>query len=529
MQRPCIRTIMTLLLLIMLVGCRQSKPMDSDLMRVKSINNEEHKRIILLMVDSLMPQAIEEGLRQKVLPTFQYLIDHGQFYKDMVSSFPTMSVTIDSSFITGKYADGHHVPGLNWYSSADEEMISYGTGPKEALKLGIHPILTNALVNLNGKHLNRKATTIYEDLAQKGLRSGSINGLIYRGPKDHTLRIPEWMQKMASLEPEMKVKGPDFFTMGTFANPLEGVHDMPEGVLNLFGLNNDYALEAAKYLIQAKKLPDFLYVYLPELDQKLHRKGPSELKGVIELDQQLQSLLQAFGSSEEALKDTIFVVMGDSGMTSILPNEQNPVIDLPAMFRDVQLLKAGEPVTEQTEIAFAVNETMAYVYRLKAGRTLKDIAQYMVHDPRIDFIAWKEGEWVHVTQGATSKHMKYKASGKLRDRYDQSWDIEQDSGVLDIHVHTTDQTIDYGLYPDVLQRLSSALHSHPGDYLVVTAKPGYELADKSSPTHKGGGGHGSIRQTESLVPLIICGTDQKPEYLRIVDLKSYLLRLLSEK
>ncbi|WCR28598.1 hypothetical protein L3476_07630 [Paenibacillus thiaminolyticus] len=50
------------------------------------------------------------------------------------------------------------------------------------------------------------------------------------------------------------------------------------------------------------------------------------------------------------------------------------------------------------------------------------------------------------------------------------------------------KTVRYGHYPDGLRRLSAALHSHEGEFLVVTAKPGYELADRSSPTHKGGGG-----------------------------------------
>jgi hypothetical protein len=87
--------------------------------------------------------------------------------------------------------------------------------------------------------------------------------------------------------------------------------------------------------------------------------------------------------------------------------------------------------------------------------------------------------------------------------------------------------LDYGQYPDVLERLSGALNSHKGEFLVVTAKPGYELADRSSPTHEGGGGHGSIRRMESLVPLIIVGTNEKPANLRMVDLKAYLLDLLT--
>ena len=98
--------------------------------------------------------------------------------------------------------------------------------------------------------------------------------------------------------------------------------------------------------------------------------------------------------------------------------------------------------------------------------------------------------------------------------------------VLDLQINEQKRTIAYGRYPDVLQRLSGALHSHEGEYMVVTAKPGYELADRSSPTHKGGGGHGSLTKTESLIPLILAGTDRKPEQLRVVDLKAFLLDLM---
>ncbi|MNC42187.1 hypothetical protein D3C75_909950 [compost metagenome] len=132
-------------------------------------------------------------------------------------------------------------------------------------------------------------------------------------------------------------------------------------------------------------------------------------------------------------------------------------------------------------------------------------------------------------QGSTAKLLKFKAGGTLTDEYRQSWTVGQNSEVLDIKVNAAAHSLDYNEYPDVLKRLSGALHSHKGEFLVVTAKPGYELADKASPTHKGGGGHGSIRKMESLVPLIIGGTDQKPEYLRVVDLKAYLLNLLTRK
>ena len=295
------------------------------------------------------------------------------------------------------------------------------------------------------------------------------------------------------------------------------------------GLNNQYSIETVKYLIRANKLPDFLYVYLPDLDQKIHKKGPPGVNGVKEVDQQLQSLLQTFGSPEEALNKAIFIIAGDSGMTRILTAEENPVIDLPSLFKDYNVLRPGENVTNETEIILAVNETMAYVYKLNTNKSLRDIAHLLTADPRIDFVSWKENEWIYAVRGKTAKELKFKQNGNLADSYQQKWTVERDLEVLDLKVNAPKQTLDYGQYPDVLQRLSGALHSHPGEFLVVAAKQGYELADRSSPTHKGGGGHGSLSREESLIPLIICGTDQKPQHLRIIDLKPFLLKLLTKE
>ncbi len=216
-------------------------------------------------------------------------------------------------------------------------------------------------------------------------------------------------------------------------------------------------------------------------------------------------------------------------MTQILADEHDPVIDLPVLFGELNVLRSGDVVSKETEIILAVNETMAYVYSLNKERSLRDTARLLTNDPRIDFIAWKEKEWINVIQGSSSKQLKYKAGGSLTDSYNQSWTVEQDYKVLDLKVQSSTQSLDYDQYPDVLKRLSGALHSHSGDFLVVTAKPGYEFTGGSSPMHKGGGGHGSIQKKESLVPLIIAGTDRKPNYLRIVDLKAYLLNLLSKK
>ncbi|WP_080839750.1 alkaline phosphatase family protein [Cohnella massiliensis] len=514
--------------LLLIAGCDRGTPDVQDLLRAKSAKGEKTKKVIFLMTDSLMPQAIDEGVRKRELPAFRFLIERGQYYKDLVSSFPTMSVSIDSSLLTGKYPDEHRVPGLVWYSAAERKIVNYGTGPMEVLKLGVDPVLADALVRLNGSHLNPKLPTIYEDLARLGYKSGSINGIIYRGRTEHVLSIPKWMNVPTALPETVRVKGPDLLTLGTLSNPFEGEENVPgDGVANKLGFGHDFAFGAVRHLIRTGRLPDFLFVYLPELDRELHKDGPPGLEGVKKLDGQLMALLQAFGSPEKALEEAVIVVAGDSGMTQILPAGQNSEIDLPALLRDYRVLRTGEDVSAETEIVLAVNETMAYVYNLGSGRKSGDIAEALRREPRIDFVAWKEREWIRVVQGGTGRQLRYKAGGTLVDRYRQAWTVELDAKVLDLKTDASRHSLEYGYYPDVLRQLSAALHSHEGDYLVVTAKPGYELADESSPTHEGGGGHGSVGKTESLVPLLIAGTERKPQYLRMVDLKPYLIRLVT--
>ncbi|WP_010275395.1 alkaline phosphatase family protein [Paenibacillus senegalensis] len=510
-------------------GCQGPKTgsQEQDLAKAKSISGEHSKKTIFLLIDSLMAKAIDQGIEQKELPNFQFLIEHGQYYKDMVSSFPTMSVTIDSSLLTGTYPNQHHVPGLTWYSMKEKKMINYGTGPMEVIKHGIDPTLTDALIHLNGKHLNPELPTLYDDLAKLGLKAGSVNGLLYRGPQVHVLQIPPWIQGPTSLPEQIGVKGPDFLALGALSDPLADIENKPDGITRNMGINNKFSLETVEYLITENKLPDFLFVYLPDLDRRIHKKGPADLKGVKKVDDQLNALLQRFGSPQEALAKVNLIIAGDSGMTQLKSKREEPVIDLPSMFGEYNVLLPGENVTDDTDIVLAVNETMAYLYNLRPENSLREIALRLAGDSRIDLVSWRENDWIHAIHGGTAKELKYKAGGTLVDPYQQKWTVEQDIEVLDLAVNPANLALGYGRYPDVLQRLSGALHSHPGEYLVVTAKPGYELTNQSSPTHEGGGGHGSLHKEESLVPLIIAGTDLRPQYLRIVDLKPFLLKLLT--
>lgn len=524
-----LRRLLLLVTVVSLIsGCSGKAQIDGEkeLLRAKS-SREHTKKVILLVADSLMYQSIDKGISQKSLPTFQYLIDNGHYYRDLVSSFPTMSVTIDSSIVTGSYPDKHLVPGLVWFSSKENRVINYGTGPMEIMKQGINPVLSDEFINLNGKHLNVEASTIYEDLARIGLTSGSVNGLIYRGNTDHILTLPPFIHLPTSLPKQIKVKGPDLLIFGAFSNPLQAEQRLPDGIVNKMGFTNEFAFETVKHLVRSNKLPDFLYVYLPDLDQQLHKKGPSDLEGVIKLDGKLRSLLLSFGSMDRALKEAIIVIIGDSGMSSIVPTNQHPVIDLPKLLENFSALRPGESISRNTDVILAVNETMAYIYWLKMNSDLKKLTDQLKTDSRIELISWEEKEWIHVEQVGVEGHLRFKANGKLIDTYRQSWSIDGNEQILDLK-RGEGNRFEYGQYPDALRRLSASFRSHEGKFVIVTAKQGFEFAAHSSPLHRGGGGHGSLHKLESLVPMMICGTASQPEFHRIIDIKKYILELLKK-
>lgn len=506
-----------------------SKPKQQEQDFSKLHSNPDHRRkVIWIMADSLMSQAIDQGIKSGDLPAFSFLISHGHYQKEVISSFPTMSVTVDSTLITGAHPDRHHIPGLIWFDNQEQRIVNYGTGLNEILRDGLTQAAEDMVQNLNHKHLNQEIQTIFEALEERGIRTGSINGLIYRGSNDHKLAFPSWVAKPLSLPDQVNVKAPDFFALGMFANPLQGKVSLPDGLTKEFGFKDAYSVEATKYLIKNDLLPDFLFVYLPDLDKPLHKKGPGpqEKKAVQKLDREIAELLDSFGSWNEAIQHVTWVVCGDGGQTSIVPSNQNPVVQLDQLLNNYQVLKPGQQPSEKTEVALAVNERSAFVYALKQEISLNKLADQLKKDDRVDILAWKkENGWIQVFNAEKNTEMQFRPGQEFEDSYHQKWDMKGDLKALDLTVKADKKQISYGDYPDALIRLWTSFHSHSGRYLIITARPGYELADVHSPTHKGGAGHGSLHQIDSVAPMIITGTDQRPAHWRLVDMKPWILSL----
>ncbi|EJL28065.1 alkaline phosphatase family protein [Brevibacillus sp. BC25] len=521
-----------LLLLTLSLTVISCKPDSASQIRQHSLKaqpsaerNESQKPVLFILIDSLMDKPLQEAIRQGRAPALGYLLANGRYYPQVVSSFPTMSVTIDSTLLTGTYANEHHVPGLSWFSNKEKRMIYYGYGPKEGLKIDQPQVLLDILHQLNLVQLNPQTKTIHEELAEKGKDTASINAILWRGKTPHSLQIPRLIDFGTRLPGELNVTGPKLMSYAAFAQ-LDPNQKSEKRMWRKYGMNDEFSAQEAAYLIANKKLPPLTITYLPENDMEVHRKGPATIEGIEKADKALQAVLDAFGSWDKAIKEARWIVMGDSAQSAVLDDRKTATIDVRSLLTDYQIAKISQPVTPTDQIVISTNERMAYIYALNSRISLSDIVKRLQREPTLDIIARKENKKIVVTAGKINREFAYQPNGPFTDPYGQTWAFSGDPRLLDITINK--DRITYGKYPDALARLYGAMNSHEGRYVVVTVQPGHELITESSPTHIGGAAHGSLHEVDSLVPLLVTGTTTGPKTLRIVDLKDWLLHLTTE-
>ncbi len=490
--------------------------------KADQVSDYASKRVVMIIIDSIMDEPLQHAIRKGKAPALEFLIHNGNYYPDMVSSYPTMSVTIDSTLLTGTYPNEHKVPALVWYDAQNKKFISYGSARKEIMKVGVKQVFHNSLFELNHHHLSSEVKTIHEELNGQ---SASINTLMYRANHKQQLNVPRILKMAGFLEEGDSINGPEYFSYGILSklNPNNHKTHFWQG----FGFNDEFSTKELKYLIEKNYLPSYSLVYFSDNDKKVHKNGVKETKGIEDADKQLQEILNGYPSWEEAIQDNIWIVMGDSGQSDIGKDKEQALIDLREMLKGYNIHQISGPIQEQDQIVLGLNERMSFVYLLDSKLEQGDIATQLKTDERINFIAWKQDDRVNVISGDKQGLLSFRPDGKFTDSYGQKWEIEGNEKILDLSL-SKDQRITYQDFPDGLARLYSSFYSHSGRYLIVDAKPGFEFVGEGSPTHVNGASHGSLYKHDSYFPMIVTGTDLEPEHKRMVDLKEWILRILNE-
>jgi hypothetical protein len=467
-----------------------------------------------------MDTPLQEELQAGRVPALQFLRDNGVYYPRVVSAFPTMSVTIDTTMMTGVPPNKHGIFGLTYYHQAHKKVYNFGTGPKEIFLFGLKRVLHAAMILLNQKLINHNTTTLYE-ASEKPI--AAINAMIYRGKHKKKLKSP-WITWLTGLLPrKIRTSVPEYFSFGSMAYLHRNSH--PKGMFSQFGFNDRFSAMETIFLIKSGQLPPLTIVYLPKNDVIVHKKGTSEGKGIIHANNQIASILDAFGSWEEAISQCNFIVLGDSGQTNMM--NKDAYLDLRKVLEPYRIM----PLSRQTPIArdqliTCVNERMSYITILDETITYQEIVRLCKKEKKIDVIAWQDHDgWIHVVSGQNEGALSFRPQGDYIDEYEQTWQLEGDISILDLIL--TEQNIQYGIYPDALARLAGAMDPTSRN-VIITISPGYELIGQGSPKHKGAS-HGSLHHLDSLVPMITTGIEQPPKHLRLIDFKEWLLQLMNNQ
>lgn len=482
------------------------------------------------MVDSLMPAILNECLQSRSVPALQFLRDRGEYRSDCVTVFPTMTASVDSSLLTGSYPNTHKVPSLIWYDPEQKEIINYINGGKCVWKLGIRNCAHNVLLHLNEKHLSAQVTTIFEELAERGLTSASLNMIIRRGKSKHQLQVPRHLQWLIRINRKQAISGPDILTIGSMAYPSflkSKLSTLSIGLRKLCGINDDYAVDVATEIIESGKQPDFMMIYLPDNDHEVHKRNPAHGElALIRVDGHIQKLLSSFGTWEKALEQNIFIVTSDHGQTRI-GQEEDYNVNLDQLLDNYNILQLGEKVEDHHQVVVCNNERMAYLYPLQTGIHEK-LINSLGKESRIDLLAWKEEEKVIVIEGGSERRMSFSRNGSFTDPYGSTWSLDGDLSVVDICLQ--ESNIQYGDYPDGLARLYGALFSQDYPMIVINARPRYEFKTRYHPTHNNGGSHGSLHKWDSIIPLFVAGREKhSPLPARLVELKEYILEIFNKE
>jgi Type I phosphodiesterase / nucleotide pyrophosphatase len=422
------------------------------------------RKLVLIVVDGMTPAAFERAVEDGSAPALAHLAGHGE-YRQATSVFPSLTPVCLSSIATGAGPAVHGIPSLVWWHRQERRIVEYGSSFAALRAAGFSQAVVDTIFNMNAKHLSRAATTVYEAVEDAGFVAAAVNITCYRGRHRHLATVPG-VSRVAY--------GPKrFFYYSLFESDRTGA---PLAVLNRGGGSVDaYAAAVGRWLVTRDGF-DFLAYYLSGYDYASHAHGPDAAAEVSlpATDAAIGALVEAAGGLDEFLDRYAVIVLSDHGQTSV---SRAARLELP--FRDL----AGEVVVTASNRA-------GQVYLLPHARVeAADLARRLDHEPAVELtLRLEDGEAVARRDGEELRFRPADAGG---------WATSGDASLLD--------------HPDALARAWSALGNPNAGELLVSAAPGWELADLGGGHHAGGGSHGSLAAGDSLVPLLTVGVEAEPQ------------------
>ena len=431
------------------------------------------RKLILVVIDGLTPAALEHAIENGRAPTIARLAEEGR-YGRAISTFPSLTPVCLSSLATGAHPDVHEIPHLVWYHRGQRRVVEYGSSFAALRAAGFGRSVRDAIVEMNRSHLGAGAVTVFEALEDAGLTTAAVNFTCYRGSARHRATVPGFP---AAHGPKR------FFYYNLFQSDATGA---PLAVRNrAAGTVDVYAAAVARWLVTRDGF-DLLVYYLSDVDFASHLLGPeSTEEALARTDAAVAVLVEAAGGLDELLERYALVLCSDHGQTRV---------EEAARLEDRFAGAEGVLVT--------ASNRAGQVYVLPGCRSgPAELAARLDGAPEVGVVLYREGEEAVARRDGELLRFAPLARGG-------GWDTTGDAAILD--------------HPDAFERAWAALANPNAGELLVSAAPGWELADQAGRHHAGGGSHGSLDAGDSEVPMLTIGVEGEPA--GIVEVAPLVLR-----
>jgi hypothetical protein len=475
------------------------------------------KKLVLAVIDALSPDALERAIADDRAPVLAELVRRGDYARDCVSTFPSLTPVAASAITTGLGPDEHLIPSMNWYHRGEERYVEYGSSFPATRAFGVFRSLQDTVYNMNLAHLTPDHRTVFEQLDDAGLRTACTTYLIYRGRFRHEPAGDSRYRRLAeAAQFRHAVWGPrELFYADLFDSRRTGC----SSTLGMPGQRDRHAGCVGAHLVE-HDLFDFLLLSLPDNDTYSHRLGPEQQPtSIAEADRALERVFHAVGGVDDFLDDHAVIVMSDHSQSFV----EQPV-NLSHHLSEWRVLTPSDSAPEDAELAVCPGARAAMVYVLdesRRERMLPRLTRHLRGIEGVDLTAWREG--ADAVVAATAGELRFRPAppdvvrATAVDASDARWALDGDLAVVDAAVEG--ELLRYGDYPDALGRLWSALACPRAGDVVLSATPGYEFVDWGGSHHQGGGSHGSLHRCDSLGVLLTCGVDGVPDDPRQASLR----------
>src|SRR5699024_1857083 len=132
------------------------------------------------------------------------------------------------------------------------------------------------------QHLSKEVTTIFEELAKKGVPSASINSFVYRGNTPTTLKVPKLLKAFTYFKDGKWIaEALSIISLGAFSKI-----DPRNFTLQIAAGNYRFTANELKQLIRMQQLPAFTFCVFQDLDLRMHIKGTMDIKGISKIDKE---------------------------------------------------------------------------------------------------------------------------------------------------------------------------------------------------------------------------------------------------